>query len=616
MEATDLALLNRIEITNRNQNSIIEEFSDDIKNEMEEFERELNNDVKRFKNDIENTITSTLETIKDNNAILNVKDFGAIGNGIDDDRSVIEEAINHLKYTGGILRFPSGRYLLNSYSDDAYLTELWGQILPLYSNITISLDPGAEIILGDFFVDKKFILFNGYNEKEYNFTDCSNVEIIGGSIDFGGIGMISTITKRVGVAVGNGSNLSIENVTFKNGDLRNCIIAGDKTNNEYLFVNNCRFIDLVQDGVNNDFTAIYANMRRSKITNCTFVNTSRKGWEIGCCVELHQSDSVWSNSSVYKYARGCFLASSPTEGGQVERLHVHGINGVLNTELANFWCDDGCVLQIIKIHDNNIVSMTRDATMTNTLYYGVSCLTSTSCKPNSAVTGLTRFVDVYDNTLIVPTDNRNIDLSAMFTINNNATHIEDVSYYNNRCSVKNLCYTKGCEASQLKSFKIYDNTFEVNTMRSDVFGLFTFKSLLNCYIKISIVEPLINQMTYLLRFITTESSSGNTVIIEPQHTEKIAKPFMYDDVFIKTCKFEYPSNSTFIVTSATGVNSMYATADNEYIISARMISNNLPSTVFTCGSFIKNGSVLRTIVSINSDSSGNYNIRLLNSNLN
>ena len=152
-------------------------------------------------------------------------------------------------------------------------------------------------------------------------------------------------------------------------------------------------------------------------------------------------------------------------------------------------------------------------------------------------------------------------------------------------------------------------------MRSDVFGLFAFKSLLNCYIKINITEPLINQMTYLLRFLTTDPSSGNTVIIEPQNTEKITKPFMYDDIFIKTCKFEYPSNSTFVVTSATGVNSMYATADNQYITSARMLSNNLPSTVFTSGSFIKNGTVLRTIVSISSDSTGNYSVRLLNSNL-
>ncbi|NMA64830.1 MAG: hypothetical protein GX957_01135 [Clostridiaceae bacterium] len=61
--------------------------------------------------------------------ILNVKDYGAVGNGLVDDRAAIQAAINDAA-TGlgdGVVYFPAGTYLVKD-------------IVVLKSNITLSLD--------------------------------------------------------------------------------------------------------------------------------------------------------------------------------------------------------------------------------------------------------------------------------------------------------------------------------------------------------------------------------------------------------------------------------------------------------------------------------------------
>lgn len=543
---------------------------------------------------------------------INVKTFGAKGDGATDDREFLENCIEYLKDKGGTIKFPKGKYLLNSYSKDNSLKEKWGQILPLYSNIKFIFDDGAEIVVGDFFDNKKFILFNGFNSiSEDSFSYIENISWYGGTISFGGSNSIMRTTplKRVCIATGNCKNILVDNVTFKDGDLRNCIIAGDRKNNEYFTVRNCRFIDLVQNGVNDDFTAIYANMRYSHIYGCEFKNNNiKKGWEIACCVELHQSHSSWYDCSVYKYTRGCFLVSHIKETDKTEFLDVSKINGILNCELVNLWSDDNTHLLNIKIHDNNINARTREIEEN----YGVSALFTTSGGQN----GATRFVKVYNNSLIVPSDERDYILSCVFGINNNSMNIRDVLIENNDFSVSQLCYTKGCENFIMDNFVIKNNTYNTATFVKYVFGLFTVKSLNNCYIEIELNKPVSIQMDYLLRFITSEQCTNNVLIIKPQNTDSITKPLLANENLLSSSKFSYPSNSNFIVTANTGIFPLYITSDNDYVKSATLLDKkNLPDAVVTLGKFVKSGSVLRTIVSISQDSNGTYPIRVLNENL-
>lgn len=57
------------------------------------------------------TQRTALEKLRD---VVSVKDFGAVGNGIADDASAIQRAINALPSSGGIVLFPAGTYLVSA----------------------------------------------------------------------------------------------------------------------------------------------------------------------------------------------------------------------------------------------------------------------------------------------------------------------------------------------------------------------------------------------------------------------------------------------------------------------------------------------------------------------
>jgi hypothetical protein len=73
--------------------------------------------------DLFTPINDSIDSINDNvdllntkiqNLIINVKDFGAKGDGITDDKPFIQNAINSIAVTGGTLYFPKGNYKINS----------------------------------------------------------------------------------------------------------------------------------------------------------------------------------------------------------------------------------------------------------------------------------------------------------------------------------------------------------------------------------------------------------------------------------------------------------------------------------------------------------------------
>ena len=49
----------------------------------------------------------------DNTKLINVKDYGAVGDGVTDDTVAIKEAVTYLNKNGGILYFPIGTYIVS-----------------------------------------------------------------------------------------------------------------------------------------------------------------------------------------------------------------------------------------------------------------------------------------------------------------------------------------------------------------------------------------------------------------------------------------------------------------------------------------------------------------------
>ncbi len=104
---------------------------------------------------------------KEYSNLINVKDFGAVGDGTTDDTEAIKSAVTSLNENGGILYFPTGTYSVSVASN---------------SESIITLNSNKEIEL-DFFKSTIQMTTNGYpNYIIVNAENCNNVEVRNGNL--------------------------------------------------------------------------------------------------------------------------------------------------------------------------------------------------------------------------------------------------------------------------------------------------------------------------------------------------------------------------------------------------------------------------------------------------
>ena len=171
---------------------------------------------------------------------LNVKDFGAAGDGVTDDHEAMQAAIDAASQGlgGGKLYFPEGTYLVK-------------KMVQLKSNIDIRLHDNATIVNGINFQGRPSIVFmtgpfiNGGDKIFWEPTE--NISFTGGTIDMNGAlneegtkpKNLPFINSSGGFAIGNSSNFTIRNVTFKDSYQGHAIqIAGSKN----VLVDQSRFL--------------------------------------------------------------------------------------------------------------------------------------------------------------------------------------------------------------------------------------------------------------------------------------------------------------------------------------------------------------------------------------
>ena len=171
---------------------------------------------------------------------LNVKDFGAVGDGVTDDHEAMQAAIDAASQGlgGGKLYFPEGTYLVK-------------KMVQLKSNIDIRLHDNATIVNGINFQGRPSIVFmtgpfiNGGDKIFWEPTE--NISFTGGTIDMNGAlneegtkpKNLPFINSSGGFAIGNSSNVTIRNVTFKDSYQGHAIqIAGSKN----VLVDQSRFL--------------------------------------------------------------------------------------------------------------------------------------------------------------------------------------------------------------------------------------------------------------------------------------------------------------------------------------------------------------------------------------
>ena len=171
---------------------------------------------------------------------LNVKDFGAVGDGVSDDRQAIQDTIDAAAkgLGGGKVYFPEGTYLVKEIVFLKSHTHLeLHEKATVLNGINIKNHPSIVFMTGLFTDDGDQVIWEPTEDISYS----------GGTIDMNGslneegtkAKNLPLINSSGGFAIGNSKNVTIKNVTFKDSYQGHAIqIAGSKN----VLVDNSRFL--------------------------------------------------------------------------------------------------------------------------------------------------------------------------------------------------------------------------------------------------------------------------------------------------------------------------------------------------------------------------------------
>lgn len=185
-------------------------------------------------------VNTILSTNLNEDVALNVKDYGAIGDGVNDDRQAIQDTIDAAAkgLGGGNVYFPEGTYLVK-------------EIVFLKSHTHLELNEKATILNGINIKNHPSIVFmtglftDDGAQVEWGPTE--DISYSGGTIDMNGAlneegtkaKNLPLINSSGAFAIGNSNNVTIKNVTFKDSYQGHAIqIAGSKN----VLVDNSRFL--------------------------------------------------------------------------------------------------------------------------------------------------------------------------------------------------------------------------------------------------------------------------------------------------------------------------------------------------------------------------------------
>ncbi len=186
----------------------------------------------------------------------NVKNYGAVGNGIQDDTNAIQAAINAVDpAAGGTVYVPSGVYIVR------YNAQGGNTSLKLKSNMTFQMDAGAEI---------KLAANNSGWYQVLNVGNAQDVTITGGTITGDRASHTgATGEYGYGISVWNGKNITIDGVKARDCWGDGFFVNGTNgTTTQNVTIQNCTGDNNRRQGLS------ICDLNGGTVTGSTFINTS------------------------------------------------------------------------------------------------------------------------------------------------------------------------------------------------------------------------------------------------------------------------------------------------------------------------------------------------------
>ena len=347
---------------------------------------------------------ATTRTITDKlRDALSVRDFGAVGDGTQDDTASIIAAITAA--AGKSLYLPRGTYIVTA-------TTARYQILPVYANTTIYGDGPQTII-------KVKSSSGSYSTLFYPGSNCSFHDL---TIDQNSTGnpQISSADAiahpRFLIALDNtASNLSVDHVTFKDINSINTIYtAGSNAN-----ITNNFFLGIGGGAYAHDHSTLYIAGEYATIANNFFQASARQANGAGAAIETHGGHMSVTGNVIYNMNGGMNITGAThtdsmdiTVTGNSIYGGISGISlwGVQYAGHTTGWGLDGVVVANNVIQISNLanvgtigvfmgitINYTDDLPIRNILIKGNSITFDLDDGSNPPLNGVTSGIHYWDN---------------------------------------------------------------------------------------------------------------------------------------------------------------------------------------------------------------------------
>ena len=249
--------------------------------------------------------------------IINVRQYGARGNGTTDDTRAIQAAINAASISkGSTVYFPSGIYLIGSYSKKANYLENF--CLNINSGITFrGVGSSSVIKLNNHLFDKTDTMANAHIFYGIGIKD---VQFMKMTIDMNGAMNLvpkDIIKNNMALFIDGGSNIYINEITIKNCSGSNMIAVKGRGSNLQIknsfFLNGGNYVGIPEPNTNQvDFSFIYSEWDSTSIINNHIeqedVDIALGNYTGG--IELHGSFSIAKGNTIIGCNPGVYISSS------------------------------------------------------------------------------------------------------------------------------------------------------------------------------------------------------------------------------------------------------------------------------------------------------------------